>query len=281
MKNFMLKSVNLLFVLFILVSVSAVCKSARSGAETRMPRPLQVARKNTGSLILVNQGAELLSRGKTQQAEVLLGQALVKNPQSPEAAYNFGLALAFNGKFREAVQANFKALELKEQFPEAHLALGNLFLTMGDFDQAIKAFDQAEYLSPGPFITRAARFNRAIALSRLKRFAEAEVAFSECLAANPDDQAIPFQLAALQLQQNKPEAALNWLDTMTNEFEIESNLMRARAYLKLKDIKNARLALNKTQQLLKNDSYLESNNDLNRIIKKVENEIKESVEAGQ
>jgi Flp pilus assembly protein TadD len=85
--------------------------------ETKMPTPLQINSEEIGSLDKINQGAQLLAEGKTMRAEVVLGEALIEHPESPEAAYNFGLALAFNGKFYEAIQANFKALELKENFP--------------------------------------------------------------------------------------------------------------------------------------------------------------------
>lgn len=247
--------------------------AAQKTIPTKMPEPLKLNGKNIGSLELVNEGAKLLAAGQTQQAEAVLGEALLKNPDSPEAAYNFGLALAFNGKFYDAIQANFKALELKQQFAEAHLALGNLFLTMGDLEQALNAFDHATHLSPGPFITRAALFNKAVALGRLKRFAEAELAFSECLAATPDDQSIPFQLAEMNLRQGKPESALKWLDTMNEEYLVESNLMRAKAYIALKDSKKAKQALATSKKLLVNDVELKTDKDLNRIIGDIEKEI--------
>ncbi len=269
---------NIALVLFILTWTAAtvIAQPATRAVETKIPPPLQLNNKNLGSLALVNQGAKLLATGQTQQAEALLGKAVMQNPNSPEAAYNFGLALAFNGKYYEAIQANFKALELKEQFAEAHLALGNVFITIGDFEQALKAFERASHLSPGPFITRAAAFNRAVALSRIGRFTDAEVAFSECLAINPDDQAIPFQLAVLNLKLDRPESTLKWLESVDQEFAVESNLLRTRAYMAMRDFKKAAQTLATAKKLLSQDNSLKSNKDLNRIIAEIEKEVKAS-----
>jgi tetratricopeptide (TPR) repeat protein len=242
--------------------------------ETKMPTPLQINSEEIGSLNKINQGAQLLAKGETMQAEVLLGEALIEHPDSPEAAYNFGLALAFNGKFYEAIQANFKALELKENFPEAHLALGNIFMTIGDFQQALDAFAQAIELSGNEQLTRTATFNRAVALGKVGRYAEAQLEFSSCLAATPNDQAIPFQLAALSLRRGKPASAIKWLDSMNDEYVIESNLMKARAYIALKDTKQAKLALAAAKNSLAADSQLKADKDLNRIIAEIEAEIK-------
>ncbi|MGM0601651.1 MAG: tetratricopeptide repeat protein [Candidatus Rifleibacteriota bacterium] len=244
--------------------------------ETKMPAPLQINSEEIGSLDKINQGAQLLAEGKTMRAEVILGEALIEHPESPEAAYNFGLALAFNGKLYEAIQANFKTLELKENFPEAHLALGNIFMTIGDFQQALDAFEQAIELSSNEQLTGTATFNRAVALGKLGRYAEAQLEFSSCLAATPNDQAIPFQLAALSLRRGKPASAIKWLDSMNDEYAIESNLMKARAYLSLKDSKKAYLALATAKKSLAKDSELKANTDLNRIINEIESEIKNS-----
>jgi tetratricopeptide (TPR) repeat protein len=278
MKFLFLSVKNIALVLFIFaITISAASGQPETRAvETKIPRPLQIKTKDVGALEQVNQGARLLAAGRTREAEAMLGEALMQNPDSPEAAYNLGLALAFNGKFYEAIQANFKALELKEQFAEAHLALGNIFIAIGDFEQALKAFETASHLSPGPFVTRAAAFNKAVALGRLGRFAEAEIAFSECLAANPNDQTIPFQLAALNLKMGKPESTLKWLEAIDQEYAIESNLLRTRAFMAMKDAKKAAQTLAATKKLLAQNKELKNDKDLNRILAEIEKEIKAS-----
>ncbi|PKL43393.1 MAG: hypothetical protein CVV41_10055 [Candidatus Riflebacteria bacterium HGW-Riflebacteria-1] len=223
---------------------------AKSAVTTGKASPATVDPASLGSLALVNEGARLLAAGETKEAEVVLGQAVGENPNSPEALYNFGLALSFNNKFAEAVQAQLKAVELKAQFPEAYLALGNLYLSVDENEQALSAFEQAHQLAHNEHVRRSALFNKGTVLGRLDRFLEAEMVFSECLALDPTDTSPAFALANLHLRQGNYEVALGWLDSVSNDFLLETSFLRCRLQLKLKDAAAASKAFSEARKVL-------------------------------
>lgn len=241
---------------FLLLIVFVVFQCGLNAQPVKQAVPIVVDVTSLGSLKLVNEGVKLLSVGKTIEAEALLGQALVENTDSPEAAYNFGLALAFNGKFQEAAKAQIKAIELKEQFAEAHLALGINYLTVADFDQALQAFKTAEHLAPGPFIRNAALYNKAIVFGKQDRYFEAEIALSDCLASNPGDAAIVYQLAVLQFRQKKHEMALGWLDSLGRDAGLEAFLMKAKIYAQLNNLEKVKEYSAKCREAMATDVQL-------------------------
>ena len=218
--------------------------------------PAKVESANIGSLAKVNEGAKLLAAGETGEAEVVLGQAVVDNPESPEAMYNFGLALGFNGKFAEAVRAHLKAIELKPQFPEAHLALGNLYLSAGENENALLAYGQAHQIAHNEALRRSALFNRATVLIRLNRLEEAELALSECLALDPLDTAPAFSLASLHEKKGNHEVALGWLESAGPEYRLEAAVLKCRILTKTRDAAKAGAALAEARKALDEEKGL-------------------------
>jgi len=96
----------------------------------------------------------LISRN-AQQAFSEVNQALELNPQLAEAWHVKGILLHHSfGKFDEAKVAYDKALELKQPFSEATTNLGNLFMDMKRFDEAIGLYEKAlnDVLYGAPFI---------------------------------------------------------------------------------------------------------------------------------
>lgn len=237
--------------------------------------PANVASGSLGSLALVNEGARLLAAGETGEAEVVLGRAVVENPNSPEAMYNFGLALGFNQKFAEAVQAHLKAVELKPQFPEAYLALGNLHMTAKKDEQALAAFEQAHQLAHNELIRRSALFNKGNVLSRLNRFLEAEMALSECLALDPTDTAPAFSLAGLHMRQGNYEMALGWLDSVSEDYRLEASFLRCRLHILLKDADAASKAFTEASKVLDEEKKLDPENrkELTRTLEEMAKEL--------
>ena len=198
----------------------------------------------------VNEGARLLAEGESVTAEALLGQALLDNPLSAEAAYNFGLALAFNGQWENALQPFSKALELRPTFPEAHLAVGTTYLSTGNAESALEAFTRAIEMNPTEAVLHAATFNKGVALGRLHRFSEAELCLAESLALAPDDPSPAFQLGRLQMQQEKWQEGADWLEATIHDLPLESHTLRTRAFLKLNQPDKAAASLQLAQTAL-------------------------------
>jgi hypothetical protein len=74
----------------------------------------------------------------------------------------------------------------------------------------------------------------------------------------------------------KPESTLKWLEAIDQEYAIESNLLRTRAFMAMKDAKKAAQTLAATKKLLAQNKELKNDKDLNRILAEIEKEIKAS-----
>lgn len=244
-----------------LVLLSGLSVASAQGVEkdampVRQVAPAKVETADVGSLAKVNEGAKLLAAGETGEAEVVLGQAVVENPESPEAMYNFGLALGFNGKFAESVRAHLKATQLKPQFPEAHLALGNLYLSAGENENALLAYEQAHQIAHNDALRRSALFNRATALIRLNRLEEAELALSECLAIDPLDTSPAISLANLHEKKGNHEVALGWLESAGPEYRLEAAVLKCRILTKTGSAEKAGVALVEARKVLDEEKGL-------------------------
>jgi type IV pilus assembly protein PilF len=99
----------------------------------------------------------LISRN-AQQAFVETEKALELNPRFAEAWHVKAILLHHGfGRLDEAKVAYDKALELKQPFSEATTNLGNLFMDMKRYDDAIALYDKAlnDVLYGAPFIAQA------------------------------------------------------------------------------------------------------------------------------
>jgi predicted TPR repeat methyltransferase len=172
----------------------------------------------------VNLGKILSERGRFGEAVAHFRQALAVHPRSPEmhcrlgevlgkqggiaeaaACYQRALALRpddaetqlrlatmlFEGRKLAAATAGYeRALALKPDLAEAWLGLGHAFHQAGRYDDALGAFDRAPNLAEAWLV-------RARTLGRLKRPAEAVVAYRKALAMGADAELIQYYLAAL------------------------------------------------------------------------------------
>lgn len=98
----------------------------------------------------------LISRSG-QQSYVEIEKALALNPLSAEAWHVKGILLHHSfGKLDEAKAAYDKAMELKQPFSEAMTNLGNLYMDMKRYDDAIALYEKAlgDVLYGAPFIAQ-------------------------------------------------------------------------------------------------------------------------------
>ncbi|MBF0410572.1 MAG: tetratricopeptide repeat protein [Candidatus Riflebacteria bacterium] len=211
----------------------------------------------TSSLDLVNKGAILLNQGKSIEAEKILSDAVKNNPVSPEAFYNYALALSFNGNVIEAASASQKAIELKKDFPAARLLLGTSYLTTGKPLEALKAFSAAlSQIDNDNVCYLPALFNKAVALGKLEKYTEAEACFAEVLASNPDDPAPAFQIGVLKIKQKKWDQALEWLDASKSAFPLEAAILSGKANVEMGNKELAAEHLEKAKVILMDSSVL-------------------------
>lgn len=161
---------------------------------------------------------QLGDAGKPQEAEDILRQILVVDPQNPkvmnrlgvfltkrrsyyEALYRFdrsakidpasGLAISNRGMILselghndEAIIDFKRAVELEPKNPICLNNLGNAFERLGRYDEALEAFDRTLLMDPDHAVTH---YNRGVVLLRFCRREDAILSFDRAITLNPDD----------------------------------------------------------------------------------------------
>ena len=179
-----------------------------------------------------------------KQFEKALGEylkALAIEPDSPTAHYNLACFLSTHGA-EMAVEEFKTAIELEPEYPDAHLNLGMTYADQGEMEEAEKEFKAAIDLDASdPFprhelaallmdksdfraaITQLreviklepknfeAQLDLGICYAQKGFYAEAERAYAEARALNPDDLLLTYNQAALYALWSKPSDALAYL----------------------------------------------------------------------
>lgn len=77
-----------------------------------------------------------------------LREAVVNNPDSPEAQMRLGSALVHTASLNEAEQALRRAVELEPNYAEAWINLGGVLMTRHDFEGCVEANQKAAACRP-------------------------------------------------------------------------------------------------------------------------------------
>jgi spermidine synthase len=108
------------------------------------------------------------------------------------------------GKIKEAVSIYNQALKFDDTAPRAHNGLGLVYFARGDYGSALRHFDTAVQQYPKQ---AQIRFNRTLALIKLKRLAEARqeiAAIKELETGNANVFSAQLQKIMSQFRQNRP-----------------------------------------------------------------------------
>jgi spermidine synthase len=108
------------------------------------------------------------------------------------------------GKIKEAVSIYNQALKFDDNAPRAHNGLGLVYFARGDYGSALRHFDTAVQQYPKQ---AQIRFNRTLALLKLKRLAEARqeiAAIKELETGNANVFSAQLQKIMSQFRQNRP-----------------------------------------------------------------------------
>jgi TolA-binding protein len=168
-------------------------------------------------------------------ARMAYERSLAGYPQgklAERAKYGLGRSLATLG---EPGRAEVVLQELvKQPNPEwidrAWLQIGLIRKSAGKFQEAIAAFSALERTVPGSPLVREAQLQRALALTRLDRGAEAEQLLRSLATASvPQAARAALELATIELERKEPDAAMITLDSALKRFP-ESPLLPALHY---------------------------------------------------
>jgi tetratricopeptide (TPR) repeat protein len=145
-------------------------------------------------------GSLKLDQGDVLRAQTELQQVVTQSPDNPVAHFNLGRAYVMRQEWEQARQQFAKAIELRGDYLAAHLAMAQLQASRGDFNASIKAAQLALTVDPNNL---GARLIQVAALINLKKYPEAHAMLNALLARRADSPDVLFQLAVLNLVENK------------------------------------------------------------------------------
>ena len=96
----------------------------------------------------LDQARELLSKGLTRSAVVLLRRIIASDPRNADARIVLGTTLALEGRRSESIQQLTEAVRLKPDSAEAYRALGMALARFVETKAAREAFERAIELNP-------------------------------------------------------------------------------------------------------------------------------------
>lgn len=93
-----------------------------------------------------NEGVALAAKGDWPKAAAAYHEAVMRNPDFPEAWNGLGHALKMQRRFDESVLAYQRALALRPDYPQALEYLGEAYVAMGKLDRARPLLAKLELL---------------------------------------------------------------------------------------------------------------------------------------
>lgn len=119
----------------------------------------------------------LLEGYRDRDAQEVLSRGLKTIPDSALLLFAMGLVEQVDGQYREALEYTQKSLERDRARPEAWAAAGELYQSLGQYDQALEAYRTAIGLGAVP----EEKVKYAGLLIRLQRYDEAETTLHELI----------------------------------------------------------------------------------------------------
>ena len=237
--HFSKKSFSCLFMLFSAALLFLLCGC---GAD-------RAAQKKKAAT-LADMGNAMAAEGNTRGGLQKLLEAAKLDPDNADIYQQTALVFRSLGDYPLSLKYFRKALELRPQFPEAMNNMGTVYLLMGDWNRAIKCFNEAvadmkyqtpqyaynnlglAYYNMGDTRKAIENYETALRLSRsyavvylnLARLyekegdlEEAEINYREAILYRPKDPAGHMGLAKLLMKQGKTDEAKKSLITIIKE----------------------------------------------------------------
>jgi 4-amino-4-deoxy-L-arabinose transferase-like glycosyltransferase len=110
---------------------------------------------------LVNLGKSFFDQGKYVDAATVYGQAIMLDPENPDAHYNLGTIYGELGRYADAAEELEEAVSLDPENADAYYNLGVAYYYLGRMDEALLQIKRAAELNPGDEEYQAALENLA------------------------------------------------------------------------------------------------------------------------
>ncbi|MEF3192080.1 MAG: tetratricopeptide repeat protein [Campylobacterales bacterium] len=138
-------------------------------------------------------------QGQVHEAIRLYDGIIRLHPNHADALHYYGLALHQMGRSEEGLALIDRALRVKRS-PCYLVNLGVIFKSLGRFEEAGKAYEEALVLNPKDVN---GWYNYGNLLGQMGRYGEAEAAYRKGLALEPDNPEIAWNMALLLLRQGR------------------------------------------------------------------------------
>ncbi|MDR0776718.1 MAG: PEP-CTERM system TPR-repeat protein PrsT [Azonexus sp.] len=183
----------------------------RSGQAAKAQEALQpvLGKIDSDPAMLSLAGETFLQNGDAARAEAYFAQAAKLEPDS--AARKISVAIAHLAQGRSSAIDELEDIAEADQGTSADLALIANHLRTGQLDKALKAIDALEKKQPDNPATYSLRARTLLAK---KDVSGARQSFEKALAINPTYFSAAASLAALDLADNKPDAAKKRFDAV-------------------------------------------------------------------
>jgi tetratricopeptide (TPR) repeat protein len=195
------------------LELANACRNSGQFAKAIPHFQAALARRPNSALILRRLADNLTSSGDRSGALDALTKATQSEPANPEVWYDLGLLQSTLGQRPQALDSLNKAIQLDPEFAQAHNTLGAVLAETGLGAQAEQSFRTALALEPAMaeahsnlanlLSTRDAlpeaewhfqhsstnaldRYNHAVTLARMNRFAAAQTQIESALRADPN-----------------------------------------------------------------------------------------------
>lgn len=198
------------------LSINAVLLMALLTAGCRLPgREGPISQSLTDCRRLSQQGAVALERGDATKAEGLLSKAVAACPVDAEARRYYAESLWRRGAHDEAIAQLEAASQLSAEDASLWARLAEMRLAQGQYEVAQRDADQALRLDPK--LAKAWAIHGGVAKAG-GRFQDALTDNLRALSYTPNDRAILLEIAELHRQLNRPDRALQALQSLADTY---------------------------------------------------------------
>lgn len=166
---------------------------------------LQLESKKAITENLYNQALTLYQSGELTEAEQKFKQVLRWNQNQLESWHHLAIIYYITERYQPARDILLQALKIDSSQPIAHYTLGLVFEKLGDFTQAVLAYQEAIALNPN-YVD--AYNNLGNILFQVGRLSQAESTYRQAITTNPEHYGSYLNLANLLLAQQQIDAAI-------------------------------------------------------------------------
>jgi tetratricopeptide (TPR) repeat protein len=176
-------------------------------------------------------GIVLISDGQVGKGEVLVNKIL-RDGNSAQAHLMLGAARLEIFDASGAVDELSAAVELNPKLPLAHYLYGKALLTLGHRAEAMECFRAELAIDPNEF---GSNLYLGVLLNQGESYKEATPYLDRALQVRPDDPAVRYQLALIQIGEGNLEPARKSLEALIKDSPsfLDAHVSLARLYYKL------------------------------------------------